>query len=351
MSELSTIRGEDITCLITSSDAPDHVPPGVLHQLAPGETRGSVLRFLDHWRPDAGLFIGAPDRPMLLAEAKSAGIPLFLAASSRGQILPDGWVSQQSASLFRQFDSILLSSAAEAQAIERLNLPSDQLRIAGPLSDTVLPPSCDPASVDALAAVLGGRPVWLAADVSEKDIAWVEAAQRHTIRAAHRLLLVIVPRDPSHGPDISRTLENKGWRTGLLSVGDVPDDSVQVFIVDETDVSGLWYRLAPVTYLGGSFETDTPTSDPFLPASLGSAVIHGPEHKGAAARIERLAKAGATLSVRQTDGLGAAVLSLLSPDKAATLAHAGWSVTSESAQVVDRLVALIDAAFDRRARQ
>ena len=119
-----------------------------------------------------------------------------------------------------------------------------------------------------------------------------------------------------------------------------------MYIADTPDDIGLWYRLAPMTYLGGSFDKSAPTSDAFEPASLGSAVLHGPEVGGSVPRIQKLQSADASLLVPSPDGLGDAVFSLLSPDKAAKLAHEGWKVTTEAAPAVEALATLIHETLD-----
>ncbi|NNE86632.1 MAG: 3-deoxy-manno-octulosonate cytidylyltransferase, partial [Silicimonas sp.] len=122
----------------------------------------------------------------------------------------------------------------------------------------------------------------------------------------------------------------------------------QVLIADVPDEMGLWYRLAPTTFVGGTFDPSGPTSDPFDPAALGSAVLHGPETSATPARFERLAHANASLLVKDAAELGIAIKSLLAPDKAATLAQAGWATTTESAPVIERMVELMDMHLDAR---
>ena len=52
--------------------------------------------------------------------------------------------------------------------------------------------------------------------------------------------------------------------------------------------------------------------------------------------------------VRDAEDLGEAVITLLAPDKAASLAQAGWSVTTESAHVVERIVEVMEARVYER---
>lgn len=347
--ELARLRGEPVYGLLTSGNPtppPDAVREATIHQLVPGETAGSVTRFLDHWSPDAGVILGSPDRPNLIVDAAARGIHLFLAGSERGQLAKEGRLGHLAVSLLENFQTILLPSAGEAQAFHNKNFPPDKLLVTGPLADTALALPCNDDEHDLLRLKLSGRPVWLAAFATMPEIEKLEKAQRHTIRAAHRLLCVLVPRSTEEAPRIVEFLEAKGWRTALRSSDPSPDETVQVYIVDTHSEMGLWYRLAPITYLGGTLDVDSRAADPYEPAALGSAIIHGPHTSAASERFERLKSAGASIAVGDTDELCETLFKLQSPERAAALAHAGWSVTSESANAVEKLAELIDAAID-----
>ncbi len=60
----------------------------------------------------------------------------------------------------------------------------------------------------------------------------------------------------------------------------------------------------------------------------------------------RLAAAGAARIVKDADGLGSAVLRLIAPDLAASMAHSGWEVVSEGAEVIDSVIDLVQSALD-----
>ena len=347
--ELSTLRNEPVFGLVTS---PGNASPfstaedTVIHQLVPGDTRGSVHRFLQHWTPDAAVIAGQATRSLLLNEAYAAGIPLFLAATTPNTINDKSDLGSTASSVPTIFKGIVVASIADQMDLIGLGISPTHTAVAGPLTDTALPPPSDEDDFADLSTALGGRPVWLAADVTTSEIPILEAAQRRTIRAAHRLLLIIVPRDPDVGLAIAGSLETHGWRTALRSDGGQPDESVQVYIADTADAIGLWYRLSPITYLGGSFEPNLPIADPYAPAALGSAILHGPEVSGSVPRIQRLQAAEASMLVADPEDLGDAVFKLLSPDEAAKLAHAGWAVTSEGAPAIEALVNMISMALD-----
>lgn len=347
--ELSSLRDEPVFGLVTSTEntvpfsSNDRVS---IHQMVPGDTKGSVKRFLEHWKPDVGVIAGPADRATLLKEAHAAAIPMFLAANTRGSVISGSALGTQSVTIPEIFSGVLVATSADQKILTHLGLPTERSAVAGPLCDTALPPPCDTHAFSKLSKILAGRPIWLAAQVSAAEIPILEAAQRRTIRAAHRLLLIIIPRNPAEGLAIAGSLETHGWRTALRSAGGQPDENVQVYIVDTDEGMGLWYRASPITYLGGSFDSDVEISDPYGPAAMGSAVLHGPEITGAVARMQRLRSANASKLVSAPDDLGDAVFKLLSPDQAALLAHAAWATTSEGAPAIEALVTMISRVLD-----
>lgn len=341
--ELSELVERNVHVLLTVNDQiTAQSEDGVSQMPAPADTTAEIEHFLDHWHPSSGLVIGVPANPSLLKDAAHR-FPMFQAVAARNE----GGAPLRYPAYLQDFHTCLASSTAEASAIRQVVRGSKvKVETLGPLSDTVHVLPCNQAECDTLAELLGGRPVWLAARVSPGEAATVEKAHRKAFRSAHRLLLILVPDLPEDGAKISEALESSGWQVGLRSRGDEPDPDVQIYVADTTEELGLWYRLAPATFAGGTLEPGRRPTDPFHPAALGSAVLHGPHIDRNPARFRRLEAQNATLPVKDADELGEAVIALLSPDKAAALAQAGWATTTESAHVVERLAELMHAEFE-----
>lgn len=349
--ELARTRGEPFNVMVTTVEGGSLPAPAngqTIHQFVPGETSGSVSRFLDYWRPDVGIILGSPDRPNLIHAARERNIPLYLAASRRGSMAARRRLSYLSSGLLKEFNACLAASAADAEVLHRHLDDGIRVEVTGPLTDTAFALPCSETERDSTAKMLKGRPVWLATDISVSELGSIEEAHRRAFRFAHRLLLVIIPKDPATAAELADGLRAKGWEVGLSSAGDAAEDSVQIYVADGGDEHGLWYRLAPITFVGGTFDPGSNPGDPYAPAVLGSALLHGPHIGDAAPRFDRLAAANASMRIEGPEALGRAVQLLLAPDKAAELAEAGWRVTTESAHVVERLVELINGALDER---
>lgn len=339
---------QPVRALITPMDEKPLAPgvaEAVIHQFAPGDSDGTVQRFLDHWRPDFCLTIGTPNRPQLLKAAASAEIPLLHAAAPR----PSGASARRSPAYLSEFHTCLAATPEDAEVMRaQLKSTTVQIEDTGPLTDTVRALPCNDAECDDLAKLLGGRPVWLAANVSGIEPRMMGAAHRKAFRSAHRLLLILVPRQGEDAAAIAERFEADGWRVALRSEQQEPDLDVEIYIADTLGELGLWYRLSPVSFVGGSLDPSGVPTDAYAPAALGSAVLHGQNLGVSPARLLRLQEAGAAQLVRNADELGEAVISLLAPDKAAMMAQSGWATTTESAPVVERLAEIMEAIIDER---
>jgi len=347
---LSNILSEPVSALVTTSQPSARSTPradAVIHQLAPSETAGSVTRFLDHWRPDACIVFGLHDRLKLFAAAKKKRLPLYLVAADRGLISAERRIPMVTSDVLKTFDICFAASAADAAALRKAVDVETKVEVTGPLTDIASALPCSEEERDETARALQGRPVWLAADLTDAEIDAVETAHREACRFAHRLLLVILPREKTAGQVMNEIFDQRGWRVGCSSVVTLPRETDQVFIADNGEEHGLWFRLAPVTFVSGTLNQDIEASDPYAPATLGSAVVHGPSTDPESARFGKLSAANASLKISRAEELGDAVQRLLAPDKAAVLAEAGWRVTTEGAHVVERLSEHLETAFDR----
>lgn len=345
-------------------ETPEPAPPkGVICTVAPADTVAQIRRFLDQWRPNAVAFIGGKLQPGLVHQLHLRGIPVFLfdaPAPRLGPISPS-WLPGVLRGTLRRFTRILAHGPEAASALRRAGAPAEIVETAGALQDGPGPLPHTEAEREALSHLLGPRPVWLAVDVPEAEEDRVIAAHIAAQRHSHRLLLILVPKDPGRGPEIAARLEQtEALRGARRGAEEYPEEEVSVYIADAEGELGLWFRLAPITYLGGTLTKDpasVPGLHPFAAASLGSAVLYGPEVPGCyKAALEDLAAGQAARLVRGTTELAEAIGDLLAPDRAAVMALNAWQVTSDRDAITERAVRLLrdvlpaDAAGPHPAR-
>ena len=344
----------DMTALVTTDgldQAPGTAIPGVVHCLRPVDLPPVIDRFLDHWQPSVAVFSGSDLWPATIMACDRDGIPLLMfdAHLRSARITRWRWAPLAIRALLGRFRHFLTGSQVDAEELRHYGAPAWKVEVPGFLEESTSALPCNEAERDALGALLAVRPVWAAARITTREAPAVETAHRQAARHSHRLLLIVVPDNPANGPELARLFAQAGWNTVLRSDGAEPDEDVQIYIADTEDEMGLWYRLAPITFIGNSLVSPGGGHDPYEPAALGSAVLHGPHITRHQAVFDRMDTVGAARSVANAAQLGEAVAELLAPDKTAEMAHKAWEVSSEGAEVADRALELIVDAITEKA--
>ncbi|PIE07874.1 MAG: 3-deoxy-D-manno-octulosonic acid transferase [Rhodobacterales bacterium] len=350
------VERDDIAILVTvARRGPDELlaarlPQGTAVQPVPDPMPHAVSLFLDHWRPDVCIWAGSTLETTLITAVDRAGVPLFLVDARVPDRTGWRWMPGQRRALLKRFAFVIAGDTLAAEGLKALGLPAERIETLGFLQTGSSPLPCSEAERDALAGLLAARPVWLAAGVTRGEVDAVIGAHRQAMRRAHRLLLVLHPEDPADGPALAERLEAEGWAIGLRSRDDEPEPGIEVFVADLPEELGLWYRLAPISVMGGTLagEHSRAVQNPFAAAALGSAVLFGPHVGPWAESYERLRSAGAARAVSDHASLAHAVEFLLAPDMAAAMATAAWELTTAGAEATDRIVALTLDAFDDR---
>ena len=248
------------------------------------------------------------------------------------------------------FSRVFAVDEAAARLFRKAGAPLGQVAVTGRMEDESAALPCLEAERATLAALLATRPVWFAAGLPVTEEAAVLRAHRAAMQHSHRLLLVLAPDDPADAAARAARLEaSDGWVVALRSREEEPDPAVEILVVDNPAEYGLWYRLAPVTFLGGSLTGTGAARNPFEAAALGSAILHGPRTGRFGPAFARLGPARATRAVASATDLADALGDLLSPDRAARLAQSAWAVVSEGSEVTDALLGQIRSLMDGEA--
>lgn len=338
-----------LAILVTGAEATG-LPHGLITAPGPGETPAEVADFLDHWRPEAAALVGGALFPALAQEAGARGLPLALIdARVSGRRAAWRWWPGLGRAMLQRFDRILVQDEAARRHFHRLGAAPRQIELAGRMEEALGALPCTEAEREALSTALRARPVWLATALPEAEEAAVTAAHREVLGQRHRLLLILVPDQPARGPEIAARLAADGWDVALRSRDEEPSEGDQIYIADTEGELGLWYRLAPVTYMGGTLSGQGAPRHPFEAAALGSAIIHGPKVLDFAAAYASLGRARAVRLLRGAPQLAGALGELLAPDRAAEIAHNAWELTSSGANVTDRVVDYLLGLIDRPA--
>jgi 3-deoxy-D-manno-octulosonic-acid transferase len=276
-----------------------NLPPRTRHQFLPLDAPGYVRRFLDHWKPSLSIWAEQDLWPAAVVETAARGIPIALV---NARMNADAYARRRRwrglyADLFTRF--ALVTAQDEATSRHLAALGAGGVRVAPSLKAASPALAADPAALSAARSDLVGRQPVLLASSHPEDEAVLFTALRS---AGSRPLVLIAPRDPHRGPEIAARAAEHGLTAALRSRGQGP--TADLWIVDSFGEMGLWYRLCPVTVIGGTYGP-TEGHNPWEPAALGSAILHGPRIANFAADFTALHRAGAAQPV-QPEGLLAA---------------------------------------------
>lgn len=341
---LSEVRGvENDLVLSGHTDGLDEVQAA--SRALPRERASEIRRVMQEEDPSVALFLGFEMVPACVYGMREAGIRTLIVSGPSGAEVR-AHQRLLSRSTFRLFDKVLATNDAARASLLKLGAVPRRTHVVGPLDEVPPAPSCNADEQEKMAQRLGGRPIWLATHLSLTEMRHVLDAQRQANGLSHRLLLVIAPGRADDADAIAKAAELRGYSVARRSQGESPEEHIQVLIADTSDELGMWYRLAPITLMGGSLIPPGSNVGPYAPAALGSAIIYGPYVGSRRSDYDKLAEVGGARFVETGMALGTAVSSLLSPDKTAAMAHAAWLETSKGAAGTDQVVDILVNAFD-----
>src|ERR1700727_1242598 len=278
---IEKLRALNIRILLTSgtvtsaSIVAKRFPPDIIHQYVPYDSPRYVTRFLDHWRPSLALFIESDLWPNLILSSAARRLPMVLINGRMSQRSFPRWrrVAGTISALLGRFDVCLAQSRVDAERFTALG--SRNVVTTGNLKLDVPAPPADAAKLERLMAVTRGRPIIVAASThpGEEDI----LLQAHRTLAGFfpSLLSVVVPRHPDRGEAIARSVTASGLHAALRSREELPTATTDIYVADTMGELGLFYRLAPIVFMGGSL-VERGGQNPIEAIKLGASVIHGP---------------------------------------------------------------------------
>ncbi len=300
---IERLRAANMRVLLTSGTVTSaaiiakRFPADIIHQYIPYDSPRYVARFLDHWHPSLALFIESDLWPNLILSAAKRRVPMALINARMSQRSFPRWqkMSKTISALLGCFEICLAQSDTDADRFGMLG--SRRVAVTGNLKFDVQAPPGDAAKLETLKAVTRGRPILLASSTHPGEEEAVLEAHRALAALFPGLLTVIVPRHAHRGPAIAEMINAGGVRAALRSRDEMPDAGIDIYVADTMGELGVFYRLAPVVFMGGSLVPHG-GQNPIEPAKLGAAIVHGPHVFNFTDVYEALDRAG---GARQAD--------------------------------------------------
>ena len=327
----------------------DRLPERAFHQFAPLDRAAWVRRFLDYWRPDVALWMESELWPTLVGETHRRGIPMVLV---NGRMSPRSfagwrWAPGLARRLLGGMALVLAQSEEDRARLQRLG--ARRAECLGNLKFAAPPLPADEVELERLRQAIGARPVWVAASTHPGEEAQIAAAHSALKLRHPDVLTLLVPRHATRGEKLATELAADGLIVARRAAGQPIEPATDIYLADTMGELGLFYRLAPIAFMGGSLVPHG-GQNPLEPAQLDCAILHGPH----VANFERIAQAldeaGASETVADGAALAAAVARLLeTPALRERRAAAARQVAAGQHDVLDRYLAALAPYLDRLA--
>lgn len=311
----------------------------VLHRFVPLDVPSWVARFLDHWRPDAAAFVESEIWPNLLRGCGARGIGLALVNARLSRRSHARWLQLPATArvLFGGFARVQAQTAGDAVRLAELGAPPAML--VGNLKYAAEKLPADAAELARLRALIGDRPVWLAASTHPGEDAVVRTVHRQLCAGFPRLLTILVPRHPERGAAIA---EANSVATSRRSLGQDPPAQAGIWVGDTLGELGLYYRLSPLVFIGKTLGGEQGGQNPLEPARLGCALVAGPALANFADIAAGLVAAGAMAQVEDAAALAAWLERMLAdPQARARMGEAGMRAATGAAGLPRQVAAML----------
>jgi 3-deoxy-D-manno-octulosonic-acid transferase len=292
----------------TSGDAlhKTGLPPRCIHQFAPVDTPTTVALFLDHWQPALAVWCEMDLWPALIHATAQRGIAhaLVNARLDAAALAKRRWGRFIYQALLPGFSILWAQNQQTRDGLIALGASPGKVLITGTIKTMSPPLGCNPDQLRVWEQCLHDRPVWLLASSHSGEEAM--AMKVHTLLRQQypHALLIIAPRAPARGPEIQALCPNgSALRSASCTLPALND---AVYVADTIGEMGLWYRLAPVAMLGGSWVA-VGGHNPHEALALGCRVLHGPHVSNFAESYEDLDAQGLSQAVIKVSDLAQSI--------------------------------------------
>lgn len=296
----------------------------------PWDTPGAVKRFLAQFQPRIGLLMETEVWPNLVAECKHAGVPLYLvnarmSEKSAQQAMRLRWLSHPA---YSGLHAVLAQTEVDAQRLRALG--ANVQAVTGNLKFDATPD----------ATLLARGRAWR--DTCTRSVVMFTSSREgeeqmliDALKAAPKpgVQWLIVPRHPQRFDAVAALFQAAGFSVSRRSEWQTAPEQADVWLGDSLGEMPLYYGLADVALLGGSF---APLGGQNLieAAACGCPVLMGPHTFNFAQAAEMAQAEGAALrcadlpdAVHQSVALVADAAALASTRHAALT----WSVAHQGA--------------------
>ncbi|RZI97288.1 MAG: 3-deoxy-D-manno-octulosonic acid transferase [Variovorax sp.] len=329
--------------------------PGDLQLWLPWDTREAVGRFLDRFRPRIGVLMETEVWPEMTAACAERGIPLVLANARLNEKSLAS--AERLAWLARPAYGALTAVWAQTEA-DSHRLVSLGAKVAGVYGNLKFDAAPDVRQLAAAAKLRGTLPKPIVVFASSRDgeermllevlkrfgatapVPPAQAAINSIAKRVHDVQWMIVPRHPQRFDEVAALAASHGFGVARRSAASEPAEA-EIWLGDSLGEMALYYGLANVALLGGSFE---PLGGQNLieAAACGCPVVMGPSTFNFSEAAELSLAAGAAQRVADMEQAVKAALAIVNnPAKRESMVQAALAFSSSNRGAAQRTAAAV----------
>lgn len=228
------------------------LPQNAIHQFVPIDEYFAVNRFFEQWQPKLGILIESEIWPNLLnIGAKNCPLILTNAIMSERSFIKWQRFHNFAEFCLDQFSLILCQSVADKQKYQQLC--TTKIEYIGNLKYSSSKPTFNQRDYDNLHKQTNSRLILLAASThpGDEDII-IKAHQKLKIKYPN-LLTIISPRHPHRSEEVQKIIATAHLKSAIRSQNGHIKIDTDIYLADSLGEMGLFFNLAHVTFIGGSF--------------------------------------------------------------------------------------------------
>ena len=278
----------------------------------PWDSPRAVRRFLNHFQPSAGVLMETEVWPNLVAASRARGLPLVLANArlSEKSLSKAQRLARLSRPVYASLTTVWAQTEGDAQRLAQAGAT-----VKGVFGNLKFDASTDVAQLEQGRRwrVEAARPVVMFASSREgeeadffrvlkanRELAQAGWARRSTDLIAPYVRWLVVPRHPQRFDEVAALAVQHGMTVSRRSQWTAGPEAADVWIGDSLGEMALYYGLADVALLGGSF---APLGGQNLieAAACGCPVVMGPHTFNFAEAAQLAQEAGAAMRVQNME--------------------------------------------------
>ncbi len=288
------------------------------YQFAPLDYPFAIKRFLRHFNPDMVLMFESEIWPNLLYYShQHCETRLFLL---QGRISPRTLLRWQKnprtvSYLLKFYKMIFAQSTRDAEAFQQLGAKENAQKIivSGNIKLFNPPLDYDAKKLALLQKKIGHRPFYVMASTHKGEEKIAIAAHELLAQKYPDFLTIIIPRHPERGKEIAALLQKNQLnyvRRHDHQKTNLPNNDTQIYLADTLGETGLFYALAEITCVAGSFKS-LGGHNIYEPLQLDAIPLHGESMYNFADMQSALEEAGLCFEVKTPEILADTVAELL----------------------------------------